>query len=194
MHAKRGFTLLEVMVALVVLGFLMIGLTQGLRFGLKAWTMQAGITAGDGDLDAVDRALRRLIEQMDPGSMRAQPLLAAGPERLTFRTELPLVATTLPTREVEAMLLVDSAHRLVLRWRQAAGLGPPPPVQTTELMHDVDHVAFSYLRPPAAGGGWVAVWDLRTLPVLVRIHIAFAPDGQRDWPDIIAAPILTPSR
>jgi len=37
----RGFTLLEILVALAVFAFLVLGLTQGTRFGLAAWDRQA---------------------------------------------------------------------------------------------------------------------------------------------------------
>ena len=59
--AQAGFTLLEIMVALVVFGILVAGLAQGVQFGLRAWNGQTALIAQRGDMDAGDRALRGLI-------------------------------------------------------------------------------------------------------------------------------------
>ena len=40
-YRQTGFTLLEMLVVLVVLGFLMVGLTQGVRAGLALWDAQS---------------------------------------------------------------------------------------------------------------------------------------------------------
>ena len=40
----NGFTLLEVLVALTVLGFLLIGLAQGVHFGVLAWGTEVRLT------------------------------------------------------------------------------------------------------------------------------------------------------
>lgn len=64
---RNGFTLLEVLVALVVLGFLLAGLSQGVRFGIQAWGMQTRRVAQQADMDLALRTLQRLIEEADPG-------------------------------------------------------------------------------------------------------------------------------
>ena len=67
MTKQRGFTLLELLVALAVLGLLMAGLVQGLRLGVSVWTTQTKRLAASGHLDLTDRTLRTLIARMDPG-------------------------------------------------------------------------------------------------------------------------------
>ena len=49
---QSGFTLLEMLVVLVVLGFLMVGLTQGVRAGLTMWGAQTRRVGETADLDA----------------------------------------------------------------------------------------------------------------------------------------------
>ena len=51
MKQDSGFTLMETLVALVVLGFIVAGLAQGLRFGLVAWDRQAVVIDRDGAPD-----------------------------------------------------------------------------------------------------------------------------------------------
>ena len=52
---QGGFTLLEMLVALVVLGLLVVGLTQGVRTGLALWSAQSRRIGTAADLDAVAR-------------------------------------------------------------------------------------------------------------------------------------------
>jgi len=191
---QAGFTLLEILVALVVLGLLMLALTQGARFGLTAWEMQARGIATRDDLAAVDRALRRMIEQMHPGTPDEEPRVTGLPGALSFRTALPLPAGAVPATLVEAALGVAATRHLVLRWTPylpATRLGPPMPAVETVLLRGVDHLELAYWRTARRGdpGGWQRDWRLRELPGLVRIRIVFAPGDPRHWPDIVAAPM-----
>jgi general secretion pathway protein J len=54
--AHGGFTLLEMVVTLVVLGFLLVALTDGIRFGWQAWTMEGQISSRDSGIEATDHA------------------------------------------------------------------------------------------------------------------------------------------
>jgi general secretion pathway protein J len=182
---EDGFTLLEVLVALVVLGFLMAGLAGGIRLGMQAWNAQDRAIAVHGELDAMDRALRRLIEQADPGDQTHAAGVAGDASRLALTTRLPAASD----RAVEAVLLVDARHRLVLRWmprRFGRPIGPPPPPHDTELLDGVASVQFAFW-PRGAQGGWRGVWDGPDPPALVRIRLSFS-DAARHWPDIVAAP------
>jgi general secretion pathway protein J len=187
---RNGFTLLEVLVALAVFGLLLAGLTQGMHYGLRAWQSQVRLAGRSEDLDAVDRALRQMIAVMDPGDSLDPPPFGGSRDRVNFVTALPDAAAVLPVRRVEAALLVDSTHRLVLRWRpwmHAARLRPVPPPAETELLRGVQGLELAFWR---AGGGWVGTWRGQDLPALIRIRVLFLPGDPRHLPDIVAAPIL----
>jgi general secretion pathway protein J len=185
-----GFTLLELLVVLAVLGFLMVGLAQGLHLGVRLWDRQRQALDAVSELDATDRALRGLIEQMDPGGRIEMPDIDGTAQTLRFTTRLPEAAGALPTRRAEVMLLVDRLHRLLLRWTPSPHLVPLAPVRPVEtvLLRGVDHIEISY-RSSAPAAGWTADWQDPIPPLLVRIHIAFAPADPRIWPDIVATPM-----
>ncbi len=188
-QGETGFTLLETIVALVVLGFLILGLSQGIRFGLGARATQAGLQAKADGLDTVDRTLRGLVTRMDPGGFDAPPTLAGAPDRMAFLTELPTGAAINGIRQAQVILLVDSAHELVLTWQlapHAVALRPPPRGRVV-LLHDVDRLAIAY-ADPAHGGSWRRRWGGTALPGLVRIRIVFRRGDPRLWPDIVARP------
>ncbi len=184
-----GFTLLELLVGLVMLGFILAGLSQGTRFGLQAIGAQTRDIAGRGDLDAVDRALQRLIEAAYPGQPRDPPTFRGGANSLTFVSTLP-AAALLPTREAQVALGVDGSGRLMLRAvprLPGHQLGPPPAPSETELLRGVDHLEAAYwTRGP--NPHWAAGWTTAGLPALVRLRVVFPPGDRRHWPDIVAAP------
>jgi general secretion pathway protein J len=58
---ENGFTLLEILVAISVLGLILLALTSGVHFAGRAWRTEERETAKQGDLDAVQNALRELV-------------------------------------------------------------------------------------------------------------------------------------
>ncbi len=182
-----GFTLLELLVGLVVLGFILAGLTQGVRFGLRASEAQTRLVDGRSELDAVDRTLRRLLTQADPGNAHDGPTLQGGPARIVFVSALPAALAGAQEQNADLGLTVDGAHRLVLRWslhRHALRTGPPAAPQEAELLRGVDHIDLAYWQD-----GWKTGWTQANLPALIRLRIVFPPDDPRHWPDIVAAPV-----
>jgi general secretion pathway protein J len=187
---QAGLTLLEILVALAVLGFLMLGLAQGVRFGLSAWDSQARLLGRSGEIDTADRALRRLVTQIVPTDDLRLPGLRGTAEAFEAVTELPAGAV-LPLRQAVVALGVDRAGRLVLRWTpylHARRLGPPPVPQESELLRNLARLEIAYWSA-AAGGRWLSAWTRADLPDLVRIRLVFRRGDTRRWPDIVAAPM-----
>lgn len=186
---QAGFTLLEVLVALVVLGLVLGGLVQGTRFGLRIADRQSATIATSADLDATERVLRGLIQQMDPGSLTSAPLLTATPSSLAFTADMNAVAPALDVGEADVALGVTPDRRLVLRWtphRHATRLAAPPESAESTLLPGLLRVEFGYC---CNAGQWVGAWTERMLPALVRIQLVFPPDAKRAWPPIVVAPV-----
>ena len=185
-----GFTLLETLVALVVLGFLMTGLAKGLQFGVAAWQTQIQRLAEHGDLDAVDRTLRSLIARTDPGGFSPQrPAFLGTAHNIVFTTTLSQANDALPTRDADVTLGVDERHQMQLLWlpHYRNRIGRPPLPRTVVLRHDVDHLEIAYWQAPKAG--WQSEWSERTLPKLIRIRVVSMRDGGHPEPDIVIAPM-----
>ena len=185
---ENGFTLLEILVALLVLGLVAGGLGQGLRSGFQAWDRAAAIAGRSDALDAVDRTLRQLVAQARPGSDAAAAPFVGASDRLAFVTALPDLPGR-PAQPVEAQLTVDARHRLVLRTRPYvhAKRRDPPPFAETELLGGVSRLDLAFWH---AETGWTANWAAPGLPTLLRISLGAAAPGERRWPDIVVAPGL----
>ena len=189
---RNGFTLLEILVALVVFGFVAAGLAQGVRFGLQAWATQGRRLAQQGDMDAVDRALRRLIEDADGGEADQPPPLRGGAHALALLTRLPS-GLAAAGDAAEVAIGVDGEQRLVVRAMpqpHAERLRPEPAIQSVLLEH-VDHIDLSYFA--GAAHAWATVWQAASLPDLVRLRIVFPKGDRRHWPDLVASPMQSPS-
>jgi general secretion pathway protein J len=189
-RASAGFTLLEIVVALAVFGFLLVGLSETVRFGLTAWHQNSALSDSKTDLDAVDRSLRSIIENLAPGEDDNQPAIIGAATSMTGLTRLRVPGSGLVPIRLEAGLAV-SGTRLVLRWRPYHHwdpFGPPPPPQETELIGGVARIAFEYWQP---SGSWASTWHEPGLPLLIRVHLAFAGENAPRWPDIVAAPLLS---
>ena len=185
----NGFTLLELLAAVAILGLLLVILTQGVHFGLLATQSEARIGGENAGLQEIDLALRHLVEATDPGSEdQDQPSLSGRRNTMTLLTELP--GDQRNAGPVEATLFVDGQHRLMLRWRplqRASLVERPQPVNETELQCCVSRLELSFWQPT---GGWVGLWQSSNLPAMVRIHLVLSNRRWRDWPDIVVAPRL----
>ena len=189
---EGGFTLLEVLVALVVFGFVAAGLSEGLRFGLRTTARQERLAVERGDLDAVDRVLRRLVAQMDPGTNRDPTVVAGDQREMAFTTDLGAAASALSTTVAEVVLRQEG-DRLVLRWRpmlHAVRLGPAVPFREAVLLDGLERLELSYWGAVGEEApGWRGGWRQKGLPALVRVRLVFPAGLGRRWPDIVAGPV-----
>ena len=194
---QAGFTLLEVIVVLVVLGFLVVGLTQGVRAGLTLWGAQTQRLGETADLDAAARILRTLLSGITPSPAGAVAPGGAGvaqieghPDSLAFIGDLPTGLGTTRRAEIRIELRQGS---LVLRWtphRHELSSAPPPEPVETELLRGIERLDLAYWGSPAPteAAGWQALWDGPGIPELIRLRLGFAKGDRRRWPDLIAAP------
>jgi general secretion pathway protein J len=196
---QTGFTLLEVLVVLVVLGLLVVGLTRGVRSGLAMWDAQTRRVGETSELDAAARILRTLLTGIAANPAGAVTPGAAGttefkglPESVAFVGDLPDGLGSTRRAEIKIEL---RRERLVLSWtprRHELSSAPPPEPVETELMRGVERIDVAYWGSSAPGQppGWQPQWDGPAIPELIRLRLGFAKGDRRRWPDLIAAPQL----
>ena len=193
---QGGFTLLEMLVVVTVLGFLIIGLTQGVRTGLTLWEAQSRRVGETAELDAAARILRALLSGIAPSPSVGPTGGAGGLElkgsaaSLAFVGDLP---TGLGTTQRADITLELSRGRLVLRWtphRHELSTAAASPPTETELVGNVERLDLAYWGTPPSGQetGWQAQWDGPAIPELIRVRLVFSANDRRRFPDLIAAP------
>ncbi|AHJ68398.1 prepilin-type N-terminal cleavage/methylation domain-containing protein [Granulibacter bethesdensis] len=171
-----GFTLLEVLVALVVLGFLIVGLTEGTRFGFLAQQHQDAMQAGAPALEGADRALRSLLRTMRPGlpTDDSNPLpWPHGDNRMLFFIALMPGSEddpSSPDSTLADMVLLVRDNALTLRWTRHINGTPRHPLhwQEATLLAPVQALAIAYQDDQ---GHWSGRWEGPAIPSLIRLSL-----------------------
>ncbi len=204
--AQRGFTLLELLISLTLLGLILVLLFGGLRLSVRSWDSVQKQVDTLNSVRSVESFLRREMERVYPYRWKA-----GLPQRFAFvgeRHKLQFVAP-LPSR-----IGVGGLYAITLELEQTGGgrrltwkhLPVDPtmqdfstlePVKEMQLvgaeLNSVDDIWLSYFgrETDTATPRWVDRWDsVVTMPMLIRIQVRFA-DGS-EWPDFIVAPMLSP--
>jgi general secretion pathway protein J len=191
-RGDAGFTLLEIIVAVVVLGFVLAGLVQGTRFGINAWDVQTRLTDNAAEMERVERVLRLIVEQATPPMAADDKPFIGQEHRMVLVTRLPDQPPTEPVRRAQIAVGVDDQHRLLLRWQphpNAVAIKPLPPPSQIVLCEGVDHLDISYRQAVGDGGRWKSSWDDNALPALVTMHIVLQ-SSHREIPAIEAATMI----
>ena len=150
--------------------------------------MQSKALAEHGDLEPVDRLLRRLVTNMALPNDGQQPGLVGDRAGFACLTRSPAAQEPGFSARVDAFVVTDDAHRLVLRWSphlHAERLVPRPPPAKEVLLQGIDRLEVGYLSPDRSR--WLTSWNRVDLPALIRIRLLFKPGDPRHWPPIIAA-------
>ncbi|HEV2620852.1 MAG TPA: type II secretion system protein GspJ [Frateuria sp.] len=190
----RGFSLMEVLAALVLLALLLVGVYSGIR------TASHSVRAGSATverLDAVRSAqdfLRRELAQAMTQQLAKNPdndeaIFFKGDARsMSFVAPLPGYLGKLGP-QAQTLELVDNGkggQRLQIRFALLPPGGQPlPPGPPQVLLEDVRDGGFQYRGLDAQGrvGSWSASWPQGDhLPQLVRIDLRLAGTGY--WPQL----------
>lgn len=174
--SESGFTLLELLIVITILGLIVVAMTSGVRFAGQAWQVQERRSEKQGDLDAVQNLLRQLI-------ISASDFNGDGIS-LRFVATLPDALARGGLYDVELRTLAD---RLVLAWKpHFRGPAAETAWTSAKLMEGVSGMDLAYY---AGANGWQrAAQDPNRPPKLVRISIQVG-DG-RSWPPLTVAPMI----
>ncbi len=192
---RPGFTLLELLIAITILGLLLSGLAGGIRLGTKAFERQAVAIAERDQIDATDRALRRLLSTIDPGTPNNPPKIEGTPNSFKFTSDLP-PGVGLAVKRADLVLSLNAKRSLILKYKQHfhdIRTAPEAEAKSIEILSGLDKIEFSYFKAAEqanGGSGWLTEWRDPMPPDLIRLHLVFPKGDRRHWPDLIVAPML----
>jgi general secretion pathway protein J len=202
---QGGFTLLELLIAITLLGLILVLLFGGLRLGMRSWD------AGQLNVDTMNTV--RSVEGFLRGELgRVYPYRwkkGLG-QRMAFlgeRYKLSFVAP-LPSRigggglYVMSMMLEQNGDEKRIVWKQ---LPVSAQMQDFSMLEDaremelvsaelsgVEEVWLTYFGPESDGAepAWKDRWENdKRLPQLIRVQIRLKHGAE--WPDFVVAPMLS---
>ncbi len=201
---QPGFTLLELIVALTLVGLIAAAAFGGLKLGTRAWE------SGNAKTDAMSQTrltqgfLRREIAAAYPllvETENAEKRVAfyGLKERMTFIAPLAahlgrggLYRLTLGfVEEGGSGRLV--MHRRLYRPDQDFFADAEEHGPATVLIDGIERTAFSYFGParPGEEALWHETWqDMTVLPLLVRLEVVYVDQRRASWPEFIIAPMI----
>ena len=202
-RAGAGFTLVELLVALTLLGLLSGLVFGGFRFGVRAWERVDAHVDHASEIQWAQAFLRRRLSEAAPvrpaTKQRNRPVLFEGTS-----TTLAFVTVLAVHGEVGGHSVLkldlrrrDGAGALILGWAPHRFDAEDLDVQELDervLIDGVERVEFAYFGradPEQARPGWRDEWrDAERLPRLVRIRLEFTKASRRHWPELVVAPMV----
>jgi general secretion pathway protein J len=183
---QRGFTLLELVLALSIVAAMLAIVFGGLRVGIRAW--QRGGERSEALQHA--RSLAALLAQSLGGTAAYLAPAAAGaqadvlfqgqPDRLGFVTTSPPFPLPGTIAYTAVMLSVDEGEQVGFAIREKAMPNEDPFEETPPILVDptLTAVRFRYMRD--VEGSWEDVWDgaqERALPRAIEVTLTTLVNG-----------------
>ncbi len=197
----QGFTLLEILIALTLFGFLMIVIFGGVSIGSRIWESTETQLNDNARLNTVRQFMKRRLEGMMMPSISSenagnQNIFEANEKRLSFITALSgQIGAGIYLMELRQED-VDYTTTMTLSWQEFRSKGyndSEGQAGKRILIDGIVGLEISYFgrmstdQPPA----WYCCWPYQIgLPDLIRLTVHF-PDGDtRTWPDLLVQPMV----
>jgi general secretion pathway protein J len=196
---SSGYTLIEMLVALSLLGLVAILLNGSFQFGARAWEVTSQEVVRIGEVEGAQGFLRRQLSQALPlttqtAAAQPDPVFAGGARDLRFSAPLSF-------HHSDAGLYVfvlgtstsGSIEDLVLQWqvyRPDRRLQEMQLAEPLVVVADIADLRLSYFGrlDEDADPVWQSEWTAKGLPMLIRVDVAFPRGDRRSWPSFVVAP------
>jgi general secretion pathway protein J len=190
-----GFTLLELLIAVSLMGLIFAALTGGLRFGTQAWQSTSERLTESDDMQLVYRTLRRQVSS----AINASPSLfpdgrkssfEGRRDQINFVGAAPTQAMTPGLFHIKFVLVPNEVGQtLALRWDRLQQFPAQEDASNIEpLLRRVQSVGFKYfgIVENDTSPRWVDEWiGFSSLPTMVSIDIKFVDSDRTPWPELI---------
>lgn len=198
MRRVQGFTLLELLIGMTLVGFILTLLFAGLNLGTRSWEAGEQRMVTSSRQAVVVDFIRRVIERTDPLRWRVgeedQLAFAGEAESLRFVGALAMHEGTTGNHLIALDLASgENGRDLVMRWRlpdlREPGFGPLEQAEPKVLLKAIRSMTLAYFGAEAdtEEPAWHDQWlNQKAPPELIRLRLTM--ENGETWPDIIAAP------
>jgi len=185
-RGDRGFTLVELLIALAIVGALLTIAVGSLRVALAAWQQGEDRAEAHQHVRGVELIVARTVGATYPyraprGPAPTPVLLFRGTEtRLEFVTQAPPFPFSIPIAFSAVVVSLEEGERAGLVVRQRALPNHDPFTDAAIVLHDpsVTALSFRYLDD---GGAWRETWDgeaENAMPQAIRVAVGTTLGGR----------------
>jgi general secretion pathway protein J len=183
---SRGFTLLEVLIAISIVGALLVIAFGGMRVAMAAWRQGETRVEAHQHIRAVAYTLTRALGAAYPyraaKGTAPEPIILfeATDKKLEFVTQSPPLPLQAPIAFTAVGIALEEGDEPGLVIRERALPNRDPFTEGTVVMRDpsVTSLAFSFLNED---GTWVDTWngqDTKTIPQAVQLRLGVTLNGR----------------
>ena len=194
----QGFTLLELLIGMTLVGFILALLFAGLNLGTRSWEAGEQRVVTSSRQAVVVDFIRRILEQTEPLHWQVDKedrlAFAGEAESLRFVGTLAMHGGATGRHLIAIDLASGEIGRdMVMRWRlsnpREPGFGPVEQAEPKVLVKAISGMTLAYFGAEADTDEptWHDQWlNQKNLPELIRLRLVM--ENGETWPDIIAAP------
>jgi general secretion pathway protein J len=198
MRRAQGFTLLELLIGMTLVGFILVLLFAGLNLGTRSWEVGERRMVTSSRQAIVVDFIRRALEQTYPLHWQVdeedQLAFAGEAESLRFVGAVAMHDGASGNHLISLDLAEGEAGRdLVMRWQlpdpRAPGFGPLEDAKPKVLINAIKGMTLAYFgaQTDTEEPAWHDQWlHQKAPPDLIRLQLIM--ENGETWPEIIAAP------
>ena len=200
-QSEAGFTLLELLISMTLVGLLMAVVFGSLRFGAHAWERSEAQNSGTDEIRLLQTKLRHELERAYPFFVVTDPTRASidfngTTEELIFLAPMAnALGPAARARIKVARTPEGDGMRFVLTERPELSLPDESEGSQTEvLLFGLTGLEFAYFGKEMLDESprWHESWQGQTrLPQLIRMRAEFPRGDRRVWPELVIAPRIS---
>jgi len=192
---QAGFTLVELMVSILLLGMLTMALYAGMSFGARAWRRAAESSARLAQIASAQITLVDMLSHAHPVMLRpagqdAHVDFDGDSDQVTFLTPAPAEIAPGGFARTTFRLEDDDSGFALVSYAQPE-LAETGAYVRSVLLHHVQSLVLSYFTAgrPGKPGEWLSSWHNRLrLPMLIKVQASLEGRDAPRWADLIIRP------
>ncbi len=185
---SSGYSLVELVVVMLLLGMIALACESGLHFGTQVWSHTETRAQSEGQVVSSQTILRALLAHILPRAKGDDITFEGEPTAISFDVVPPQAFQAGGTAHAQLRIVSSqNAAQLVLEMQSIAA---PAFKRRAILDGDVGLMRFAYLDASGQSQTWLSYWrDRNRLPAAIRISTA----DTKTWPTLIVRPIIVQS-
>lgn len=193
MRNDRGFTLIEMLVTLALLGMISLLMVSGVANGRRVWERIETSAARGESVQGAQAALRARMERTWPAARfdASVPYTDVRGDARSLEFLAPPPDARGPAGLRRYRLLLGTRGELTLLSAADLSANPTAPDDTMVVLRDVREIELVYFGAAAPDNTprWRPFWQEQPRPPeLIRLRVAFPPGDRRVWPDLVVRP------